>query len=447
MHDKALFIFRRDLRLEDNTALLQALEESTTVIPAFIITEQATSKHRYHTSNGLQFMIESLRELEKQLATKKGRLHYYTGKPETVIAQLIAKEHIDAVYVNHDYTPYSKKRDEQIKRLCDDSNIPFIQAHDALLHPPQTILKDNKEPYTVFTPYYRKANTKDIPSPKKNNHTNYSIIAGTHECPLPHPQLQTHKGGRAAAKNILADIDQHHYYDEQRNIPALDRTTKLSPHHKFGTVSARETYHAIRKAFGPGHDLARQLHWRDFFTQIGYHFPRVYDGNFNTTYDNIQWDDNNERFKKWCEGKTGYPIIDAGMRQLNTTGWMHNRVRMVVASFLTKDLHIDWREGERYFATKLVDYDPAVNNGSWQWAASTGCDAQPYFRIFNPWRQQKRFDPQATYIKQWVPELKGLGAQEIHGLEQGTPPEGYPKLLIDHYEEKEETLKRFKKAR
>lgn len=245
---------------------------------------------------------------------------------------------------------------------------------------------------------------------------------------------------------ILNEIDRFSTYMKVRDFPAKAGTTKLSAHLKFGTVSIREVYYAIKNRFGADHPLIRQLYWRDFYTQIGYHFPRVFKRSFRSKYDKLDWNYNETAFHRWCEGLTGFPIVDAGMRELNRTGYMHNRVRMIVASFLIKDLHIDWRWGERYFAQKLVDYDPAVNNGNWQWAASTGCDPVPYFRIFNPWLQQRKFDPNCEYIKENVPELRSFPPSIIHNLEKVQPDDlkNYPPPMVDHTTVKELTKAMFK---
>lgn len=216
-----------------------------------------------------------------------------------------------------------------------------------------------------------------------------------------------------------------------RNLPSLSGTTGLSAHHKFGTISIRESYWAVRSALGKSHTLVRELYWRDFFTHIGFHYPHVLSGCFHERYDTLKWENDEVKFKAWCQGRTGFPIVDAGMRELNITGFMHNRMRMITASFLVKDLHIDWRWGEKYFAQRLVDYDPLVNNGNWQWAASTGCDAQPYFRIFNPWLQQAKYDPKCLYIKQWVKELAGCTPKRIHRIQDNIPTE-YVSPIVDH---------------
>jgi deoxyribodipyrimidine photo-lyase len=250
-------------------------------------------------------------------------------------------------------------------------------------------------------------------------------------------KLRISHGGRSGGIAILKTIDRFKDYEQQRDIPGLSATTFLAPHNKFGTLSIREVYHTIKERFGSEHTLIRELYWRDFFTHIAWHFPHVFGHAFYRHYDAIKWENDNELFSAWCSGRTGFPIVDAGMRELVATGFMHNRVRMIVSSFLVKDLLISWQWGERFFAQHLTDYDPSVNNGNWQWAASTGCDAQPYFRIFNPWLQQKRFDPQCAYIKRWIPELSQYSAAEIHKLADRAGPSGgrareYPAPVVQH---------------
>ena len=245
------------------------------------------------------------------------------------------------------------------------------------------------------------------------------------------------RGGRKNAQKVLNRLADFNDYDTDRDIPAKEATTGLSAHNKFGTVSIREVYHAVTDALGSSHTIIRELYWRDFFSHVAFHFPHIFGHAFHKKYEQLEWENSRKKFKVWCDGKTGFPIVDAGMRQLNVTGFMHNRVRMIVASFLVKDLHIDWRWGEKYFAQNLVDYDPAVNNGNWQWAASTGCDAQPYFRIFNPWIQGKKFDLDCIYIKKWVPELRKYSAKDIHRLEKGGALDGYPEAIVDHSEAKQ----------
>lgn len=417
----ALHIFRRDLRLVDNTALLEALALSDSVIPCFIFDKRQIDNNDYKSNNCLQFMAHSLQELNQELNKRNSKLYTFYGIAEDVVAELLAQLSIKAVFINRDYTPFSRSRDNKIAQICRDADVDFHTHADALLHEPEEVLKPDHKPYTIFTPFFRKASPLYVPVPQSNNHKNYyQKSIATEDQQILNKLLQINnanifvKGGRSEALSLLKSIKDLKDYADIRNIPSVHGTTQLSTHNKFGTLSIREFYATIVKDFGKGHTLLNELAWRDFFTHIGFHFPHVFGNAFNEKYRKIKWSQNEKHFRAWCEGQTGFPIVDAGMRQLNATGFMHNRVRMIVASFLTKDLHIDWRLGEKYFAQQLVDYDPAVNNGNWQWAASTGCDAQPYFRIFNPWLQQQKFDPDCLYIKRWLPELAQTPAKTIH---------------------------------
>lgn len=437
----ALHIFRRDLRLHDNTALLEALKQSQQVIPCFIFDKRQIEMNDYKSDNCIQFMAQSLQELNAELHKKESRLFTFYGIAEDIVAQLITQNKIEAVFINRDYTPFSKSRDHKIADVCHQQQVDFHCYADALLHEPEQIVKSDKQPYTVFTHAYKKALQIPVQAPRKNMHDNYYRDHITLEdtktltklLQKNNPNLLV-KGGRQEAIALLKRIHQLENYADIRNIPALNGTTKLSAHNKFGTVSIREVYAVIAKAFGTQHTLITELYWRDFFTHITYFYPRVLGSSFHEKYEAIKWSQNENKFRAWCEGRTGFPIVDAGMRELNTTGYMHNRVRMIVASFLTKDLHIDWRWGEKYFAQQLVDYDPAVNNGNWQWAASTGCDAQPYFRIFNPWLQQQKFDPECLYIKKWIPELATIPNKTIHELNTNLTKlmTNYPDPIVDH---------------
>jgi deoxyribodipyrimidine photo-lyase len=446
----SLFIFRRDLRLEDNTGLIYALKNSESVIPCFIFNPDQIEHNSFRGDPCLQFLIESLKDLEEQLKEKGAKLYLFYGKPEVIISQCIKELGIDSVVVNRDYTQFSIERDERIERTCDKNGISFYSFDDALLNPPEATMKKDGTPYTVFTPFFHNAQKISIDRPVKNDFDNYftkSIpFAETHDLYkkiLPdHPTVF---GGRAHALTILKTLKKFENYTLDRNFPAIEGSTRLSPHLKFNTCSIREIYASMAKALGAEHDLIRSLYWRDFFSSIAFHFPRIFAGAFLEKFNRLNWSDNKSHFEKWCQGKTGFPIVDAGMRQLNETGWMHNRVRMIVASFLIKDLHINWQWGEKYFAQTLVDYDPAVNNGNWQWAASTGTDAQPYFRIFNPWNQQKNFDPDCLYIKKWVPELKYLSPKEIHNwIEINDTVANYPAPMILHERESKKTLAEYK---
>lgn len=454
LYQKALFIFRRDLRLEDNTGLIFALEKAKEVIPCFIFTKTQIDNNPYRSEPCLQFMLESIEDLEKSLQKKKGHLYLFYGMIKETLEKCIKELGIEAVVVNRDYTPYSVKRDEAIAKFCKNHNIAFHSLDDALLHPPEETLKADGKPYTVFTPFYHNALKINAISPAFNSHSNYYSLpisfaqtsSTLHEKILPNRSL-TLKGGRENCLKILKNLKSFSDYSLTRDLPAQDATTHLSSHLKFTTCSIREIYQAILKNLGADSGLIRALYWRDFFTSIAFHFPHVFTGCFHTKYDKLKWSQDEEVFEKWCSGNTGFPIVDAGMRELNETGFMHNRLRMITASFLVKDLHIDWRWGEKYFATKLVDYDPAVNNGNWQWAASTGCDAQPYFRIFNPWLQSAKFDPDCTYIKRWVPELRDLSPDVIHKwyLEKYHKEcPSYPSPVLDHTKESKIAISNYK---
>lgn len=446
---RGVFIFRRDLRLEDNTALNRALTECDEVYPAFVF-DRAQRGHIYFSTAAFQFMLESLRSLARQLVERGGRLYLFTGNAAEMLGRLAPESGIDSVYVNRDYTPFAMKRDVLLASRCKLLGLDFIVCPDVLLTEPEDVLTASHTPYRVFTPFFKRAGALPVPRPVPMAEGKLAAgdVTGAQRrvAKLAVPADLAQRGGRKQAEEALSQVARLGDYAHQRDVPALEGTTRLSAHNKFGTLSIRELYWAVRDAFGPDHPLIRQLYWRDFFTHIAFHHPRVFGGAFHGRYNAVRWDWNENWFSLWCHGRTGFPLVDAGMRELNSTGFMHNRVRMVAASFLVKDLHVDWRRGEQYFANQLVDYDPCVNNGNWQWAASTGCDAQPHFRVFNPWRQQERFDPECEYIKRWIPELDGLTAKQIHGLEGNPPyrPEDYPPPMVDHKVEAEVAKLRMK---
>lgn len=443
-----LFIFRRDLRLADNTALITALRTSQLVIPCFIFDPRQIAKNEYKSDNCIQFMVTSLQELHEQLQKRGSQLYCTYGLAEEVIEKLISDHAIDAIFINRDYSPFSRMRDEKIKSICQQTHVKFQSFDDALLHPPEVIKKSNHTPYSIFTPFLHRAMSLNVALPQKNYFNNYYHGPSPFKIPVRLSQLNIKKnpqllikGGRKEAKQLLKAMQTLNAYDTVRNFPAQIGTTHLSAHHKFGTISIRECYHILLNTFSEQHGLIKALYWRDFFTYILFHFPHVLGHAFRQKFENIKWSQHKRKFQQWCHGETGFPIVDAGMRELNTTGFMHNRVRMITASFLTKDLHIDWRWGEKYFAQQLIDYDPAVNNGNWQWAASTGCDAQPYFRIFNPWLQQEKFDPTCLYIKKWIPELKKYSAKNIHQLGKNIKNRlpNYPFPIVNHAVESQKT--------
>lgn len=465
MYETGLFIFRRDLRINDNTAFYQATKKCKTIIPIFIFTplQIDETKNDYKSNKSVQFMIETLGDLEKQLQQhNNGSLFFFYGENESVLSYLIGTLNIDAVFINKDYTPYSKKRDTNIKSLCDTKNIAFHSYHDVCLFEPGSILTMNNDTYQKYTPFYNKCikNTDKIEPLKKinfkgwyhiNDKTNIKYSISLREAYIKYtvPNEKTLVvGGRENGLHIIQSLNTFKNYEDTRNY--LDKeTTQLSAYLKFGCVSVREVYFKLKQLFGVRHAIIRQLIWRDFYIHLLNAFPNVLQGqSLKEKYDNIKWNNNKQHFQAWKKGETGFPIVDACMRQLNTTGYMHNRGRLIVASFLIKNLMIDWRWGEKYFATKLVDYDPAANNGNWQWVAGSGADSQPYFRIFNPWSQSKKYDKNAEYIKQWIPELKDVSSKHIHTWEKAYSKYKdikYPKPIIDYEKSRKEVIELYKK--
>jgi deoxyribodipyrimidine photo-lyase len=451
IYNKSLFIFRRDLRLHDNAALNEALRLSYQVLPCFIFDPRQIESHPYQSQPALHFMLQSIADLDQQLQSVGGNLTFYEGLPDQVIARALKQQAIEAVFINRDYTPFSRRRDAELKETCQKLGLNLHVMADALLIEPEQALKSDQMPYKVFTAFYNNARRFPVALPEALSSTNFLFGASEFSIDqlvlsLEQAVWENIKGGRQQALGILDQIAELADYLDNRDFPALDSTSRLSTHLKFGTCSVREAYYAISETLGTEHPLLRQLYWRDFYTHIAYHFPQVFGKAFLEKLANLHWDNDLDYFQAWAEGRTGFPIVDAGMRELNATGFMHNRVRMIVASFLVKDLHVSWRWGERYFAQHLVDYDPCVNNGNWQWAASTGCDAQPYFRIFNPWLQQQKFDPDCQYIYRWIPELKAYAPKILHQWHKKHQLGLYPAPIIDHAVESHSTKARFKSA-
>lgn len=398
-----IFWFRRDLRLEDNTALFHALESDLPVIPIFIFDKNILKKLVSDDAR-VTFIHDSLSKIREKLNLKDKDILTYYNTPSAAWKDIIKEYDIDSVYSNEDYEPYALSRDKKISSLLKKNNINFIQYKDHCIFSKNDVLKKDNTPYTVFTPYKNKWLETLNPDDLKGHHSEKKI---DHFLSINKPQFHTLNDigfspskvkipGRVIRKKILND------YHNTRDIPAINGTSLLGIHLRFGTISVRKL---ASIAFHTNKVWLSELIWREFFSQILYHFPHVQNAPFREKYEGIEWRNNKKEFQLWCEGKTGFPLVDAGMRELNETGHMHNRVRMLVASFLIKDLLIDWRWGEKYFASKLLDYDMSSNNGNWQWAAGTGCDAAPYFRIFNPQTQQKKFDPDFKYIKKWIPEF------------------------------------------
>lgn len=421
----ALFWFRRDLRLEDNTALNQALHSGFQVLPIFIF-DQHILEDLSADDARINFIHSSLESINNKLNNKGSSVLCLKGNPYNVWLNLIEEYDVADVFVNKDYEPYASERDEKIRELLKRKGIGFHAFKDQVIFEENEILKDDGKPYRMFTPYKNKwlkvFQTLPLKSKPKVEWGNFIKVSN------PFPSLLKIGLIKSNISVKEFDLSQLDHYLHTRDLPAADSTSYLSPHLRFGTVSIRQIIAQLK----PDHStFLGELIWREFFMQILYHFPKVVSQNFKSKFDGIRWNNNEEDYEKWCEGKTGYPLVDAGMRQLNQTGYMHNRVRMVTASFLCKHLLIDWRWGESYFAQKLLDYELSSNNGNWQWTAGTGSDSAPYFRIFNPVEQQKKFDKDKTYIKQWVPEYGQAN---------------YPEPMIEHSFARERCLKAYKQA-
>ncbi|MBU3681739.1 MAG: deoxyribodipyrimidine photo-lyase [Flavobacterium sp.] len=424
-----LFWFRRDLRLNDNRALFHALTDQTDVLPLFIFDTTILNQLEKQDAR-VNFIHELLTKIQTKLQQNGKSLAVFHGNPVDIFAQLIAKHPIQAVYANRDYEPNARKRDKAIFELLATNNIPFQTYKDQVIFEKNEVVKDDGLPYVVYTPYANKWKSKlqtiQLNFTESENHLQQLV---THNYPF--LSLEDIGFNKPTIQVVNFDVSEQliDQYEQTRNFPALNKTSFLGAHLRFGAVSIREMVQKARKSAQP--TFLNELIWREFFMQILWHFPHTAKTSFKPKYDAIQWNNNEADFKKWCNGQTGYPFVDAGMRELNATGHMHNRVRMIVASFLCKHLLIDWRWGETYFAQKLLDYEQASNVGNWQWAAGSGVDAAPYFRIFNPSEQIKKFDNQFEYIKKWVPELNELS---------------YPSPIIDHKFARERCLQVYKAA-
>lgn len=426
----SVFWFRRDLRLEDNRGLHQALQSGHPVLPLFIFDQAILEALPDRRDRRVEFIHRCLDELQQTLQEAGSSLLVRRGDPLTIWGELLDQYEINAVYTNHDYEPYAQVRDRQVRELLQSRQIPFHTFKDQVIFEKDEVLTVQGNPYTVYTPYRNRwrslLKADDLrPCPSEDMMAHFWKTA-----PLEFPSLEA-LGFRPAGlafppKTLRREIVEK--YHEQRDYPGIAGTTRLGVHLRFGTVSVRDL---VRRALDLNETWLDELVWREFFMMILWHFPHVVDQPFKEKYAAIPWRGSETDFQRWCEGKTGYPMVDAGMRELNATGFMHNRVRMLTASFLTKHLLIDWRKGERYFAEKLLDYELASNNGNWQWSAGCGCDAAPYFRIFNPTTQIQKFDPDHKYIKQWVPELNSLD---------------YPNPMVAHKFARERALKAFKSA-
>lgn len=429
----AIFWFRRDLRLDDNAGLYHALRSDFEVLPLFIYDTEILEQLEDKDDARLTMIYRYLGKIKEELESEKigSSICIKIGKPIAIFEELSKEYEIKEVYTNHDYEPYAKTRDENIKAFLKEKKIQFKTFKDQVIFEKDEVLKDDGTPYVVYTPYSRKWKDALKPYFLKSYPTEKYFDNFFKTKPLPFPTLkevgfEENKNPHIPSDDFPKEIIKN--YEETRDFPAKEGTSRLSPHLRFGTISIRKL---ARVAKETNEKYFNELIWREFYMTILYHFPKVVDNSFRSNYDKIPWRNNEEEFKKWCEGKTGYPLVDAGMRQLNETGFMHNRVRMVVASFLTKHLLIDWRWGEAYFARKLLDYELSSNNGGWQWAAGSGVDAAPYFRVFNPESQLKKFDKNQKYIRTWIKEYD---------------TKFYPKPIVEHKMARERVLETYKKA-
>lgn len=396
----SVFWFRRDLRLTDNVGLSQALQLGNTVLPIFIFDQNILDELPVNDAR-VNFIYDNLVKINNDLKKKGSGILILKGNPIDEFKKLTLKYNIAQVFYNNDYEPYAIQRDKEVAKFLKSQGIQVRSFKDQLVFERDEILKPDGNPYTVYTPY----KNKWLATYEKTILNCHEEIKSDlfYQVKIDFPRLSEIGFEKSEQKVKPFILKKLHLYGERRDYPADDITSYLSPHLRFGTVSVREIFSKIRTEDSV---FKSELIWREFFSQILYHFPKVVDQNFRSKYDGIEWRNNKDEFDLWCKGKTGYPLVDAGMRQLNQTGYMHNRVRMITASFLIKHLLIDWRWGEAYFAKKLLDYDLASNNGNWQWAAGTGCDAAPYFRIFNPIEQLKKFDKELMYVKKWIPEME-----------------------------------------
>ncbi len=426
----SVFWFRRDLRLNDNAGLYHALKSGLPVLPIFIFDTEILDKLEDKKDKRLIFIYEALANIEQELQELGSSLKVYYGEPIEVWKEITESYTVKKGFTNHDYEPYAKERDKKVSELLQEKGIEFNTYKDQVIFEKDEVLKADGTPYTVYTPYSKvwKSNLTDFylkPYPTEKYFKNFLKTDPFKKISLEEMGFEVVEAdfpSPSVAQGIIKD------YAKTRDFPAKEGTSKLSVHFRFGTISIREK---AARAKGLSEKYFNELIWREFYMSILWHFPHVVENAFRPVYDEIEWVNSEEHFAKWCEGKTGYPMVDAGMRELNETGYMHNRTRMVVASFLTKHLLIDWRWGEAYFAKKLLDFELASNNGGWQWAAGSGVDAAPYFRVFNPELQLKKFDPELKYVRQWVKEYD---------------TKDYPKPIVDHKEARERCLEVYKVA-
>lgn len=466
MQHIALHWFRRDLRLTDNTALHHASAEAEQVVPVYILSEWK-KKHDWTGAKRQQFLCGNLESLSKNLDSIGSRLILRQGNAELELEKLIQETKATALYTNRDPDPFGKSMEEKVAQMCAKHGVVFHVYKDCVNHEADEVLNGEGKPYRVFTPYSKNwlslGKMKPQPAVK-------SLGPASNVSSLPLPTLQTwdlpacsasipEAGERAAREQMKKFIESGRIgtYREKRDLPAVPGTSTLSPYLRYGLISIRELYQRC-KAVAEAQETSsaervgietyiKELAWREFYIMVLSHQPQVLETDFNPAFRDVRWDSDEKLFAAWKEGQTGFPIVDAGIRQMLETGWMHNRVRMIVSMFLTKDLHVHWRLGESFFMQHLVDGEIASNNGGWQWSAGTGADAAPYFRIQNPWTQTKNYDPEGIYIKKWIPELRDVPAASFLAPPKRPLHRDYPLPIVDHSEERAKTLARFKEAR
>jgi deoxyribodipyrimidine photo-lyase len=420
-----IFWFRRDLRLDDNIGLQNALDSGLPVLAVFIFDNNITEELQPEDPR-INFIYETLSSLNNELRKSGSSVYVLQGDPATSWDKLIALFDINAVYINKDYEPYSIQRDNKIEARLGKKQIHLLRFKDQVIFEEREVIKSDNKPYTIFTPYKNRWLQKLKTEYQVKSTSTLADRQNFYKCSYDFPSLSELGFKESHIKVRPIDLSVIKDYDKYRDLPSFDKTSYLGPHLRFGTVSIRKI---LNLAINENAVFLSELIWREFFMQILFNFPEVVTRNFKTKYDNVQWRNNEWEFEKWCSGETGYPFVDAGMRQLNRTGYMHNRVRMITAGFLCKHLLIDWRWGEAYFAQKLLDYELSSNNGNWQWAAGTGCDAAPYFRVFNPDIQLKKFDSEYKYVKMWIEEFSHPS---------------YPRPIVDHSTARDRAISVFK---
>jgi deoxyribodipyrimidine photo-lyase len=459
---RAILWFRRDLRVTDNTALYHACRGADEIIPVYILSRWK-QHHPWTGSNRQQFLCGCLESLSKNLEVLGGRLILRAGDPVQELEKLVQETRAEAIFFNRGTDPYSREIQQQLDKASENLNIRIFGCKDVTIFEPNDVLTKDGHPFRIFTSYAKVWHQKEKPALLPRIRTLHTP-ANVSGLPLPAldfwgltSEAKIIEPGEKAARKRLANFlnGRASDYRNRRNALGKAGTSRLSQDLRFGTLSPRQIFFSCLEAGRDVSAVVRQsinsfvneLVWREFYMQILAHFPTVLDHDFSDRFPGLRWDENGSAFQRWCEGTTGFPIVDAGIRELNATGFMQNRARMIVAMFLTKDLHIHWRNGEQYFMQKLVDGDIAANNGGWQWSAGTGADAAPYFRIQNPWSQTKSYDPDGRYIKTWVPELRDVDPMRFMQPPSGRLVNDYPRPLVDHAEERRETLERFNRAR